>query len=357
MIRERKYIRWVGCAGLCVATIIAGCTGKKTTRSDFALGGINGSLVVAENNYRELGQATAMFLASAEPIVAALDKSNPESEIAKINRAGSTARLKLSRPTFRLLDMTRQYSAMTGYAYDYTAAPLYDLRARGEPEAKAIDELLNRTGMRYVETSDAGSIALTGSGVQLDVGDLAIAYAMDCGMVELRRRLKGPHYVLLDGQSRRDGAFPAGQEPLVAITHFDGQRNVKIGNVKLAHHAAVVSRSLYRKNPAEKGEIYPMLDPRTGRPASGTDHVTVAGPLTTTSFVLAEALLVLGRERGARVLASFPGYDALLLSSRDAAGVWLTPGMEKVVTLAEGFTTRVWDVVPQTANETAPPEG
>lgn len=306
---------------------------------------IAGRAMVGSLNHDELDRVIEWFTREAAPIIAELDKGKSDSEISMINQAGSTARLSLSRSTFRLLDMARQYSIMTGYAYDYTAASLYALWSAGEPTSAAIDQALNNTGMRYVETSDAGSIAFTAAGVSIDVGDLAYAYALDAGVVALRERIKGPFAVSVNGMLRRGHPFAEGEEPAFALTYRDEQTNQRIGSFTLRAHNAVVTRSRLARSLRDKpGMKSQLIDPRTGRPAAGTEFVAVSGPLATASFIIAEALLVLGKERGERILANFPGYDVMMVIEREPRIVWSTDGARRLMSLESGWQTAIWKI-------------
>jgi thiamine biosynthesis lipoprotein len=279
-------------------------------------------------NHHVLSPVANGFIKSAEPVIAMLDAGNPASEISKMNSAGITGRFPLSRGTFRLLDMVRQYSAMTGFAFDYTSASLELLWAEGIPDERALEQQLNTTGMRHVDINESGSIALTSSGVNIDLGDLAFAYALDLGVVDLRRRVTGPYAIAFDGMARREGVFPADMTPAIKLNLNDGRANRFLGEIQLMHHASVVTRTISARSLRLDAKPVPLIDPRTGYPARGAAMVVVAGPLTVKAYVLAEALLIAGKDRANRILANFPGYDVMIVNTSDASECWMTPMME-----------------------------
>ncbi len=63
-----------------------------------------------------------------------------------------------------------------------------------------------------------------------------------------------------------------------------------------------------------KGErIHHIINPQTGRPASGSWSSTVIGPDATTTDAMSTALFVLGAEDGIKMINSLPELDAIII--------------------------------------------
>jgi thiamine biosynthesis lipoprotein ApbE len=300
---------------------LTGCLGEQPTMQPFTVQGLEGALVVSAQNAGELRLAANRFIPLAENILRQLDPAQPDSEIAKLNQVGATARLPLSLHTFRPLDLARHYSQLTGRAYDYTTRSVSELWRTGTPGEQALQDALARTGMRYIESSSGGTIAFTSQGVFIDPGDLALAYAIDAGIIDLRENLNGPFRVDIEGFTRIEGAF---KEPQIVAIPLDPGRSAAF---ELSAHPALVIRTVNEISALKRADTNapPLrIDPRNGRPANGASLVAIAGPILTKAYVLAEALLVTGWTGGQSLLEKFEDYDVLLI---DRAGQQhTTPG-------------------------------
>jgi thiamine biosynthesis lipoprotein len=56
-----------------------------------------------------------------------------------------------------------------------------------------------------------------------------------------------------------------------------------------------------------------ILDPSTGRSATGSWSVTILGPEATLTDALSTSVFVLGPERGLKLVNSLPGIDAIII--------------------------------------------
>jgi thiamine biosynthesis lipoprotein ApbE len=322
MTRERaKFSASTLAIALATTVCLTGCLGEQRTMQPLAVQGLEGALVVSDQNAGELRLAANRFVPLAENILRQLDPAQPESEIAKLNQVGATARLPLSLHTFRPLDLARHYSQLAGRAYDYTARSVTELWRAGTPGEQALQDALARTGMRYIESSNGGTISFTSQGVSIDPGDLALAYAIDTGIIDLRENLNGPFRLDIEGFTRIAGEF---REPqIVSIPLAPGRS----ATFEMATHPALVIRTMNEISALGRGDTNtpPLrIDPRTGRPANGASLVAVAGPMLTKAYVLAEALLVTGWTGGQSMLEKFDDCDVLIV---DRAGQQhTTPG-------------------------------
>ena len=82
-----------------------------------------------------------------------------------------------------------------------------------------------------------------------------------------------------------------------------------------------------------------ILDPDTGRSATGAWSVTILGPATTFTDGLSTSVFVLGPERGLELIDRLPGIDAIivdasgrLLYSRDLAPLAFGPNRNVTAT-------------------------
>ncbi len=122
--------------------------------------------------------------------------------------------------------------------------------------------------------------------------------------------INGGGDVLTHGQPAPDvGAWRVGiQHPYVRD---------RVAAVLAVNDAAVATSGRY-----ERGDH--VLDPRTGRPATGLASVTVVGPDLAVADAYATAVVVLGEDEGMRWIATRVGYEALSITDGDV--VISTPG-------------------------------
>ena len=94
----------------------------------------------------------------------------------------------------------------------------------------------------------------------------------------------------------------------------------RVAAVLVVHDRAVATSGRY-----ERGDH--VLDPRTGRPATGLASVTVVGPDLAVADAYATAAVALGVHEGMRWLTTRAGYEGLGIT--DDRAVLLTPGFDR----------------------------
>ena len=111
-----------------------------------------------------------------------------------------------------------------------------------------------------------------------------------------------------------------------------------LGRLTLPEGSAVHTASLYDPSVTIGGKKYGhIFDPRTGCPAEGILSATVLGPTATQASALAQALVVLGLEKGISILNRFPRHDVLIIPDRKPLELWMTKGLAIRFKLDPGF--------------------
>jgi len=314
---------------LAVTMVLSGCSSEQITEQPFVTSGYTGSVQVAQSNSRELSPITHSTVQSLSRSSTALSETNAETGIAKLNGIGSSVRIPLSQFTYRMIDMGRYYHKLTDGAYDFTTAGISELWRTGRPDEATLEAALSHSGMRFVETSDNGTAALTAPGVKITPGLLIPAYALDTCLVDSRRKYKGPMMIRYGPFARRDGKFPGDAPPLLPVYAPSELNNILLGQLDLSETTAAAQLTLPHRILTKGGRPDQVLvDPRSGQPASGATLAVVTGPIATKAYALAEALLVLGLEDGTKILPNFPGYEAMIIPDREPVECWMTPGFK-----------------------------
>lgn len=342
---------WWCITALALATLSSGCRSRATQQVDFTLGGASARVATSDEQSGELATAVAATRRIFNSVWSEFNEADRASEISKINRMAAEYRLQISFTTFRALDLADYYSRLTGGAYDLTLGPLRELWGFGAPppgEAPSDEELAavrEVIGMDNVQLSEQGAVSILTPGTRLAAGQLNYAYGTDLAILELRRRELSPVLVAWDDFARAQDTPGAGLTGLAPVRNPFSTTNA-LGSIDLSPHAALAVADLYKQTVTIAGRRYGgIFNPRTKRPAEGTALVAVRGPTCTMAHVLAQALVVLGREKGDIILDKFPDCEVLIVPDSKPLEIWMTPGWSDhfQVNTAYVAAVKTWD--------------
>ena len=197
------------------------------------------------------------------------------------------------------------------------------------PDKDLIREIVRaKPSMRDV-TLDGIRIASSNDAVKLDFRDIRMGYAMDQAMARLREAGIANASLYADGNVRAIGSRD-GHPWTVAVRGPSG--GGILATVKMTRNEAAFTVSRHQQNFTWQGEIFhDILDPRTGRPASGTASVTVLHTDASTADAAATALFVAGPREWRRI-AKQMGLRYVMLADQEGR-LHMTPSMHKRVNL------------------------
>ncbi len=274
--------------------------------------------------------AAAMEAAFAE--IGRLDRLlstyRADSELSRLNREGGHGWVAVSAETRNLVERSLAYSRASGGAFDPTVGPLVkiwgfkhlDYRV---PAEAAIGEARKRVGFAEVQVDARRGIRFRRPGLELDLGAIAKGYAVDRAVQILRDRGMTTARVDAGGNQRVWGEPPGGDSWIFGVRHprLEGEvlgwTSLRTGSVSTSGDA---ERGFW-KDGVRFGHV---IDPRTGRPVQGIVSVTVLAPDAETADALSTTLYVLGPEAGSRVLAGYPGAEALWVMAGAQPGTFVT---------------------------------
>lgn len=235
----------------------------------------------------------------------------------EIERLSSSTCSPLSTESLEVLEFSQRVCRGTDGAFDITVAPLivaWGFRGHAPvvPSEEEIAAARGKVGCDRFRLSATESCAWLDEGTHLDLGGVAKGYALDLARKSLVDR--GVRRAVLDlgGQLHHIGA----NHSVVVANPFEPEKGIAILNVS----DASVSTSAQTERFIEvEGRRYGhILDPRTGRPASGMLSATVAHPSGMVADTLSTALFVGGPKLVDSVLEEFP--DAGILLVREPVG-------------------------------------
>lgn len=249
-----------------------------------------------------------------------------DSALATLNREGA-----LSEPPLdlvRLLAESREYSELTGGAFDVTVQPLWETYARhfqdtdapGGPAPEDVARALALVDYRSV-TVGTGRIAFERQGMAVTLNGIAQGYITD-RVADLLRR-GGLENVLIDlGEIRGLGAHPDGRPWSVGVEAPSA--NGKIAETVVLHDGAIATSAGHGTRFDSAGRYHHLFDPRTGRPASVYASVSVVAARATKADALSTALTSMTQQEFARAAPRFGNIRVIFVHRSGPATIYET---------------------------------
>jgi thiamine biosynthesis lipoprotein len=251
---------------------------------------------------------------------------DPESELSRFNRSGSTQPFDLSANTIEVFELAQDISALTDGAFDVTVGPLIAAwgfgaaaTERRSPSASELAALRSRVGYQLLRLDPtAGQISKARPEVVCDLSAIAKGYAVDQAAEAMRDLGYRDFLIEVGGELVGHGRRPDGNAWRVAIERPDALSRGVYAVVALDDAAMATSGDYRNFHESDGVRLSHLVDPRVGRPiAHRLASVTVVDESAARADALATALSVLGPEEG-HALAEREGVAAyFILRSRD----------------------------------------
>lgn len=322
---------WLAVLAAAAALTATGCGEPKPARLTEARP-LMGTLVevTAEGMpERALRAAVAAAWSEMARLTDMMSHYDPQSVVSAVNAAAGRHPVAVPPELMAVLRSAQRVSEKTGGAFDVTIGALTagwrfrpdDPRQPSPSEIAAWRAKVDYRRLVLDERSD--SAFLTERGMRLDLGGIAKLYILHAGMETLRRQGVARAMINAGGDVEVAGGTP---ERPWRIGVRDPRAPQQLLGVIALEQGLVVSSGDYERYFTQQGRRYHhILDPRTGYPAQGPRGVTLLAEDLETVNGLSAAIMVLGREAGARLIADTPGLEGLIVD-RDGS-VWMSPGM------------------------------
>ena len=247
----------------------------------------------------------------------------PDSELTRLCRtAGSGKAVAVSPDLLAVLSHSLDLSKKSDGAFDVTVGPLVRLwRKARKTKAFPTDEELaaarDVVGFRELRIDEkAGTVELLKKGMQLDLGGVAVGYAIDDVLKLLRGR--GITSALIDGSGdigvsdAPPGA--AGWRIGIAPLDADGEPS----RFLILKNAAVTTSGDAFQFVEFDGKRYShIVDPKTGLGLVDRCRVTLLARNCTIADSYTKAVAVLGPARGLALIDETPGAAAIVVRAPD----------------------------------------
>lgn len=245
---------------------------------------------------------------------ALFSRTDPESEVARLNAAGGKE-LPLSADTRELLALGKAFGERTNGAFDITIAPvsaLWDFSSGTLPDAAALADAAARVDWRALDVTETG--ATLQNGMAVDLGGIAKGYAADRLAEYLRG--EGVTSALLDLGGNVYALGDKNGKPF-AVGIRDPQNEASLAAVVRVRDKSVVTSGVYERGFTKDGVRYHhLLDPQTGYPVqNGLASVTIVSERSVEADALSTACFVLGLQDGLALVEATDGVEALFIAA------------------------------------------
>ena len=264
-----------------------------------------------------------------------------DSEISKVNRDAFKQAVKVSKPTYEVLQKAVQFSKLSAGAFDVTVGPLVELwrsadEANSVPTDTQLQNARSKVGyeMLYLDANEM-SVRFVVDGMKLDLGGIAKGYAIDKAVEAMKKSGALGAMVDIGGDIRCFGKPSKGKNYWLIGVQDPNQTEGLIGTslliLKLTD-AAIATSGNYRRFALIQGRKYShIINRKTAAAADGLSSVTIIVKNAMYADALATAVTVMGAEKGLALIEKLPQTEAILITSPPQQKFIKTTGAEKYI--------------------------
>jgi thiamine biosynthesis lipoprotein len=328
------------------AALLLSCARKGPVEADSGYQMVMGTFAHITVVAQDTGTAKKCIRAALEEIHKVDDLMSDyksDSDISRVNREAYEKPVRVSEPTFEVLQRSVEFSKMTDGAFDVTVGPLVALFRKAKetkvaPSEEQIAQAKAKVGFEKLELDSKNrTVRFSEKGMLLDLGGIAKGYAIDKAIEAARHGGAIGAMVDIGGDVRCFGLPPKGrdhwliglQDPNAAIEGMEG------GGLRLVlkiTNEAVATSGDYQQFVIIEGKRYShIMNRRTGESAESLSSVTIITDNATDADALATAVSVMGAEKGLALIEKLPNTEAILISPGPKYEITKTPGAEKYV--------------------------
>lgn len=273
-------------------------------------------------------KALEAAFAEVERIERLMSEWRPDSPISAVNAAAGRDGVEVPTELVDIIRRGMHFGDLTGGAFDITWRGMGNLWHFDESFSPPTDEQIReaRSHVDYRKIRIEGNRVSVPAGWAIGLGGIAKGYAIDQAAHKLSEA--GFHDFLVNGGGDVLAVGRKGNRDwMVGVRDPRGGPQDLVARVRAT--AAVVTSGDYERYRIVDGVRYHhIIDPRTGRPASGCRSVTIVADQAELADVLATSVFVLGPRQGLELVSGMPHVETLII---DADGkYWMSDGFKKV---------------------------
>jgi thiamine biosynthesis lipoprotein len=249
----------------------------------------------------------------------------PESELARFNRAPAGQAFMISADFARVLRLALDLNQRSNGAFDPTLGPVINLWGFGEqtpvrrvPSATELTAALKKTGCQHLVLNDKAELVKDIAELQLNLSAVAKGFGVDAVSQLLQARGLTNTYVSISGEVFVSGHNPKAEKWKVGVSAPipDWRAGDPLATAVALSGQAISTSGDYQKyfQDAQGRRWCHVFDPRTGQPVQhNLASVSVVADNCTLSDALSTTLFVLGPEEGPRFIETWTNAAALFI--------------------------------------------
>ncbi|MBI5562647.1 MAG: FAD:protein FMN transferase [Deltaproteobacteria bacterium] len=264
--------------------------------------------------------AFAAVVAEMSRIEAMMSEWRDGSPVSLINRNAGKRPVQVPDELFKVIAAAQQVSAISNGAFDISWAAMRGLWnfAEGQeriPSDEEINKARRLIDYRKIELDEKKkTVYLKEPGMAIGLGGIAKGYAVDMAMQTLYKMGVRNAIVKAGGDMRVQGVSDAGPWE-IGVKH-PREKGRLIAKLKLSG-VSISTSGDYERFFIKDGVLYHhIMDPKTGRPATGAQSVTILAPDTMTTDALSTAIFVMGPDEGMKLVERLNGVEAVIVDAQ-----------------------------------------
>ena len=253
-----------------------------------------------------------------------------ESQLSKINKYAHEGPIEVDSDLFLVIQKSLEVSELTQGAFDITYASvghLFNYRKKVRPndeELKQAKDLINYQNV--ILDNEKSTVYFAKQGIKIDLGGIAKGFAVDQsidGLIELGIK----HALVSAGGDTRILGDRLGRPWLVGIRHPEDPE--KVAAMLPLQNEALTTSGDYERFFIEDGVKYHhIINPGTGKSASGLRSVSILGAEATTTDALSTSIFILGVEAGLELLDRLPDIEGVIIDQQGK--LYYSEGLKKI---------------------------
>lgn len=282
--------------------------------------GTRATLTIIAPDRQEGHQAIDAAFDEIGRLTSILSTYDPASPISRLNRDGAID--EAPDELLFVLERAAEVARLSGGAFDITVQPVLDLydrtfldegRAPTPEELRAAQALIGQEKIAV----EGRRIAFESPGMRISVDGIAKGFIIDRATEVLMEHGSEGSLVEIGGDLRAVG-HPVDRDGWTVGLQHPRARDEFLTRVTVSGRAVATSGD-YEHYFVEDMSAHHLIDPRTGRSATGVISVTVVAPTALDADALATAVFVLGPDDGLALVERLGDTEALLVTAAGTA--------------------------------------
>jgi thiamine biosynthesis lipoprotein len=273
-------------------------------------------IVLYAEDRKAAGQAARAAFERIASLDASMSDYKESSELMQLCAKAGGDPVKVSDDLFFVLTKAVEASAKSDGAFDVTVGPVVRLwrkarKTRKLPDVDDLKKALALVGYKNIKLDrEKQTVQLLKPGMLLDLGGIAKGYAGDEAQKVLKKHGITRALVAAGGDIVVSGAPPGTEGWEVEIEPLDPAEKEKPKHLLLKDAAVSTSGDANQHVEIDGVRYSHIVDPKTGLGLTGERSVTVVAPNGITSDSTTKTVMILGEEKGFKVVEAMPGVSS-----------------------------------------------